>query len=76
MNRPLVQALAGLVVFVVLAATSIVLTNALFNVAASSRPSVTFTIAVDSPEPLPQTASPRAGEGAVGRFSDGGPVPR
>jgi len=36
----LVQALAGLVVFVVLAATSIVLTNALFNVAASSRPSV------------------------------------
>ena len=72
----MVQALAGLVVFVVLAATSIVLTNALFNVAASTRPSVTFTIAVDSPAPLLPSPSPLTGEGAVGRLSPRGAVPR
>ena len=49
MNRPLEQALAGLIVFVVLAAMSIAVTNALFNVTASTRPSVTFSIATDSP---------------------------
>ena len=52
MNRPLVQALAGLIVFVVLAATSIAVTNALFSVVASTRPAVTFSIATDSPSAL------------------------
>jgi len=48
LNRPLVQALAGLIVFVALAAMSIAVTNALFNVTASTRPSVTFSIATGS----------------------------
>jgi len=68
----LVQLLAGIVVFVVLAATSIVVTNALFNVTASTRPSVTFSIETDSPL-LPSTSAP-AGEGRG--FSLRGAVPR
>ena len=54
MNRALVQAGVGGVVFVMLAAASFFLTNALFKVMASDRPTVTFTV-VTSPSP---TAKP------------------
>ena len=74
MNRPLVQLLAGLVVFVVLGATSILVTNALFNVTASTRPSVTFSLVSDSS--LLTSPSPLAGEGRGGGFSLRGPHPR
>jgi hypothetical protein len=60
LNRPMVQALAGLIVLVVLAAISIAVTNALFNVTASTRPSVTFSLATDSPV-LPSTGSTPGG---------------
>jgi len=63
LNRPLVQLLAGLVVFVVLGATSILVTNALFNVTASTRPSVTFSLVSDSPADL-TTALPLTGSTA------------
>ena len=43
MNRALVQAGAAIVVFVVLAATSVFLTNTLFKVLATDQPSVTFS---------------------------------
>ena len=55
MNRPLVQAAAGVVVFVLLAAASIFLTNELFKVTASEKPTVTFSVGTPSPSP---SASP------------------
>ena len=74
MNRPLVQLLAGLVAFVVLGATSIVVTNALFNVTASTRPSVTFSLVSDSSAdltpalpPTGSTAKAPTGRGALPR---------
>jgi hypothetical protein len=51
MARPIAQLWAAVVVFVVLGAASIFLTNALFNVAASSKPSVTFSIVTATPGP-------------------------
>jgi hypothetical protein len=53
MNRAVVQAGAGVVVFLMLAAASFFLTNALFKVTASDRPTVTFSVVSASP-----TASP------------------
>jgi len=44
MNRAVVQAGAGVIVFVMLAAASFFLTNALFKVTASDRPTVTFSV--------------------------------
>jgi hypothetical protein len=49
MNRAVVQAGAGVVVFVLLAAASVFLTNELFKVTASDHPTVTFTIGSPSP---------------------------
>jgi len=49
MNRAVVQAGAGVVVFVILAAASFFLTNALFKVMASDRPTVTFSVVSPSP---------------------------
>lgn len=51
MNRPLVQAGAGVVVFVLLAAASVFLTNELFKVTASDKPTVTFSVVSSSPSP-------------------------
>jgi hypothetical protein len=45
----LVQAGAAIVTFLILAAASILLTNALFNVMASSKPAVTFSIVTATP---------------------------
>jgi len=74
LNRPLVQLLAGIVVFVVLGATSILVTNALFNVTASTRPSVTFSLVSDSSAdltpalpPTGSTAKAPTGRGALPR---------
>jgi hypothetical protein len=47
--RPIAQLWAALVVFLVLVTASILLTNALFNVVASSKPSVTFSIVTATP---------------------------
>jgi len=49
MNRALVQAGAGIVVFVLLAAASVFLTNQLFKVTASDKPTVTFSVVSTSP---------------------------
>jgi hypothetical protein len=49
MNRALVQAGAGVVVFALLAATSIFLTNAFFKVTASDKPTVTFSVVSSTP---------------------------
>jgi hypothetical protein len=49
MNRALVQASFTVVVFVLLAVTSVLLTNALFKATASDRPTVTFSIVSASP---------------------------
>lgn len=49
MARPFAQLWATIVVFVVLGAASIFLTNELFNVMASSKPSVTFSIVTATP---------------------------
>jgi len=54
----LVQLLAGIVAFVVLGATSIVVTNVLFNVTASTRPSVTFSLVSDSPADMTPALPP------------------
>ncbi len=51
MARPIAQLWAAIVAFVVLGIASIVLTNALFNVMASSKPSVTFSIVTATPGP-------------------------
>lgn len=53
MNRAVVQAGAGVVVFVMLAAASFFLTNALFKVMASDRPTVTFSVISPSPPTTP-----------------------
>jgi hypothetical protein len=49
MNRAVVQAGAGVVVFVILAVASLYLTNALFKVTASEKPTVTFSVVSSSP---------------------------
>jgi hypothetical protein len=49
MNRAVVQASAGVVVFVLLAAASIFITNQLFKVTASDKPTVTFSVVSESP---------------------------
>ena len=49
MNRALVQAGAGVVVFILLAAASVFLTNQLFKVTASDKPTVTFSVVSTSP---------------------------
>jgi len=49
MNRAVVQAGAGVVVFVLLAAASIFITNQLFRVTASDKPTVTFSVVSSSP---------------------------
>ena len=53
MNRALVQTGAAVVVFVLLAATSMFLTNTLFKVLATDRPSVTFSVVSASPTAIP-----------------------
>jgi hypothetical protein len=53
MNRALVQIGAAIVVFVVLAATSVYVTNTLFKVLATDRPSVTFSVVSPSPTATP-----------------------
>jgi len=58
MNRAVVQAGAGVVVFVLLAAASVFLTNALFKVTASDKPTVTFTIVSPSVSPSPSASHP------------------
>jgi hypothetical protein len=49
MNRALVQAGAGIVVFVILALASVFITNQLFKVTASEKPTVTFSVGSPSP---------------------------
>jgi len=49
LKRPLLQAGAAIATFLILGAASILLTNALFNVMASSKPAVTFSIVTDRP---------------------------
>ena len=49
MNRTVVQAGAGVVVFVLLAAASVFLTNQLFKVTALDKPTVTFSVVSTSP---------------------------
>jgi hypothetical protein len=49
MNRAVVQAGFAVIVFVLLAVTSILLTNAIFKATASDRPTVTFTVVSASP---------------------------
>jgi hypothetical protein len=53
MNRAVVQAGVAIVVFVLLAATSAVLTNTLFKALATDRPTVTFTVQSASPTTTP-----------------------
>jgi hypothetical protein len=53
MNRAVVQAGAGVVVFVLLAAASVFLTNQLFKVTASDKPTVTFSVVSSSPASHP-----------------------
>ena len=53
MNRALVQAGVGVLVFVMLAAASFFLTNALFKVMASDRPTVPFSVVSSSPTAKP-----------------------
>jgi len=49
MNRAVAQAGAGVVVFVLLAAASVFLTNELFKVTAADKPTVTFSVVSTSP---------------------------
>jgi hypothetical protein len=49
MNRAVFQAGFAVVVFVILAITSILLTNAIFKATASDRPTVTFSVVSSSP---------------------------
>jgi hypothetical protein len=53
MNRALLQVGFAVVVFVLLAATSVFLTNALFKATASDRPTVTFSVVSSSPTAKP-----------------------
>jgi hypothetical protein len=59
MNRAVVQAGFAIIVFVLLAATSVFLTNELFKAMATDRPTVTFSVVSASPTASP-TASPIA----------------
>lgn len=49
MNRAIVQASAAVVVFVLLAAASVLITNELFKATASDKPTVTFSVSSPSP---------------------------
>jgi hypothetical protein len=49
MNRAVFQAGFAVVVFVILAITSILLTNAVFKATASDQPTVTFSVVSASP---------------------------
>ena len=49
MNRAVVQAGFAMILFVLLAVTSVFLTNALFKATASDRPTVTFSVVSASP---------------------------
>jgi hypothetical protein len=53
MNRAVVQAGVAIVVFLMLAATSAFLTNQLFKVMATDRPTVTFSVVSASPSSKP-----------------------
>jgi hypothetical protein len=53
MNRAVSQLGFAVVVFLLLAATSVVLTNALFKAIASDRPTVTFSVVSASPTAKP-----------------------
>ena len=53
MNRAVFQFGFAIVVFVLLAATSVFLTNALFKATASDRPTVTFSVVSTSPAASP-----------------------
>jgi hypothetical protein len=53
MGRAVVQVSVAVVVFVLLAATSAFLTNALFKVMATDRPTVTFSVVSASPTVKP-----------------------
>ena len=57
MNRVVFQAGFAIVLFVVLAATSVILTNALFKAMATDRPTVTFSVVSASSSASP-SASP------------------
>ena len=57
MNRAVVQASAGVVVFVLLAAASVFITNELFKVTASDKPTVTFSVGSPSPSPSPSPSA-------------------
>jgi hypothetical protein len=58
MNRAIVQASAALVLFVLLAAASVVITNELFKVTASDKPTVTFSVGSPSPAVSPAASHP------------------
>ena len=53
MNRAVVQVSFAIVVFVLLAVTSVFLTNALFKAMATDRPTVTFSVVSSSPTATP-----------------------
>ena len=53
MNRAVVQAGFAIVLFVLLAGTSVFLTNALFKAMATDRPTVTFSVVSSSPTATP-----------------------
>jgi len=53
MNRAVVQVGFAIVVFVLLATTSVFLTNALFKAMATDRPTVTFSVVSSSPTATP-----------------------
>jgi len=53
MNRALLQVGFAAVVFLLLAATSVFLTNALFKATASDRPTVTFSVVSSAPTAKP-----------------------
>jgi hypothetical protein len=53
MNRAVFQVGFAIAVFVLLAGTSVFLTNALFKATASDRPTVTFSVVSSSPAVSP-----------------------
>jgi len=65
LDRPLVQAGAAITTFLILGAASILLTNALFSVMASGKPSVTFSIATATPAAVTMSATPTPAKPAV-----------
>lgn len=58
MNRAIVQASAAVVVFVLLATASVLITNELFKVTASDKPTVTFSVGSPSPSVAPAASHP------------------